>query len=131
MKTKEKYLVLPNGCWEWQAAKDKDGYGVAWNGESVRAHRLYYSNFVREIRSTEVIDHLCRNRACVNPSHLEAVNVATNTQRGENAKISAQSVLIIRDLYKKGMKQLDLASNFGLTQSGISLIVNNKTWINI
>ena len=73
-----------NGCWEWVGYRDPDGYGVAKvNRIPYRAHRLFFSLLVEPLRSDLVIDHLCRNHACVNPMHLEQVTVAVNTARGE------------------------------------------------
>ncbi len=71
-------------CWLWTATLDQ-GYGrfsVA-PGRSARAPRVAYELFVGPIPADRQIDHLCRNRACVNPAHLELVTSRTNTLRGE------------------------------------------------
>ena len=72
-----------DGCWEWTAYRMKNGYGtlrVATKGWL--AHRFAYQEFVGPIPDGLEIDHLCRNRACVNPDHLEAVDHRTNLMRG-------------------------------------------------
>jgi hypothetical protein len=74
-----------NGCWPWLAAK-KWGYGCfALDGGriQVRAHRYSYEVLVGPIPDGLTIDHLCRNRGCVNPSHLEPVTMGINVLRGE------------------------------------------------
>jgi hypothetical protein len=84
-----------DGCWEWIAGKNIGGYGQFWNGERiVMAHRFAYEAWVGPIPEGLVIDHLCRNRSCVNPRHMEPVEHRTNTLRGIgptaiNARIDA------------------------------------------
>ena len=70
----------PLGCWEWAGAIFSNGYGRF--GEK-RAHRLSYEFFLGRIGEGLVIDHLCRNKLCVNPDHLEAVTEKENIRRGE------------------------------------------------
>ncbi len=73
-----------DGCWEWKAARDGDGYGLftfPWG--IFFAHRVSYELATAEpIPAGLVIDHLCRNKACVNPAHLELVTDRTNILRG-------------------------------------------------
>ncbi len=59
----------------------REGYGLL---DRTLAHRLSYEAFVGPIVDNLTIDHLCRNRWCVNPTHLEAVPLATNVMRGES-----------------------------------------------
>jgi hypothetical protein len=81
-----KVRVQEDGCWEWQGTRDRDGYGsFSQGGRSLRAHRCMLLFVDRVIPPGLVTDHLCRNRGCVNPSHLEAVDNSTNCRRGERA----------------------------------------------
>lgn len=79
-----KYKVNNAGCWVWNAGKTDDGYGQFgvkpyWN---VRAHRWSYLYYRGRIPEDKQLDHLCRNRICVNPYHLEIVTAKENVRRG-------------------------------------------------
>jgi hypothetical protein len=72
-------------CWIWIAAKDKAGYGkFRLTENNTTAHRAAYILFKGLLAKGLVIDHLCRNKSCVNPEHLEAVPQLTNLERGIN-----------------------------------------------
>lgn len=71
-------------CWIWKASTTKQGgYGqFSYNGKPVRAHRWLWIQTNGEIPNGLVLDHLCRNRKCVNPDHLEIVTLGENVKRG-------------------------------------------------
>ncbi len=70
------------GCWEWLAHR-VGGYGhISWRGKDRPAHRVGYELLVGPVPDGKQLDHLCRNRGCVNPAHLEPVSQAENMARG-------------------------------------------------
>lgn len=71
-------------CWEWIAAKT-NGYGVVQhNGRLQRAHRVVYELLVGSIPEGLELDHLCKNRGCVNPLHMEPVTGIENNARSDS-----------------------------------------------
>ena len=75
-----------SGCWEWRAGRGTGGYGKfntgGNRGPHVSAHRFAYEQLVGPVPKGLVLDHLCRNRICVNPAHLEPVTDRENVLRG-------------------------------------------------
>jgi hypothetical protein len=81
-RTSEYLVDLETGCWLWQCAKTKAGYGqVPIGGKMLYAHRVYYEDHVGPIPEGLVLDHLCKTPACCNPDHLEPVTQAENLRR--------------------------------------------------
>lgn len=72
-------------CWVWIASRKPAGYGqLRRRGKTLYAHRVAYESLVETIPSGLTLDHLCRNRACVNPVHLEPVSNEENLRRGNH-----------------------------------------------
>ncbi len=74
------------GCWVWRASLTPKGYAWFWAGRSVLGHRFAYEAVNGLVPEGYELDHLCRVRHCVNPSHLEAVTHAENVRRGDSGR---------------------------------------------
>lgn len=86
-KSPIEYIIDSKGCWIWQMGTTRGGYGNTWrNGKTERAPRVYYEKHKGNIPDGLQIDHLCMNKACVNPEHLEAVTSGENTRRYHKSK---------------------------------------------
>jgi len=78
-------VVIGEPCWIWIAHKNKNGYGyMGISNKLVLVHRFSYELRFGLIPAGLTIDHLCRNRACVNPHHMETVSNRENILRGES-----------------------------------------------
>ena len=78
-------VKVVGNCWEWQGGIKCDGYGsFYWNKKYYPSHRVCYEIMVGLIPIGLQLDHLCRNRKCCNPDHLEPVTRRENILRGDS-----------------------------------------------
>ncbi len=78
------YIDKPSSCWKWIAGCTEKGYGhfnIAYK-ENAKAHKFAFELFFGEVPIGLELDHLCRNRNCINPFHLEIVTHQENMRRG-------------------------------------------------
>jgi len=137
-----------SGCWEWTAAKDKDGYGRFGNyRERGMAHRWAWRLWRGEIPGRLQVLHTCDNPGCVNPDHLflgtQAENMhdmkrksrgrtlpAPGSQNGR-AKLTEADVRRIRSVYVPGSPAFGcraLAREYGMFETTIYQAITRKTW---
>lgn len=82
-----------DGCWVWMGSKSPNGYGyVSWQDKMTLVHRLIYEERVWPVGEGLQLDHLCRNRACCNPMHLEEVSQQENIRRGMGGQVNREKI---------------------------------------
>jgi len=86
----------PTGCWDWGACKDSSGYGqFKIDGKQYPAHRVSFEYFHnRKIKLGYLLDHMCRNRACVRPDHLREVTPQINSIENNNGRAAINNAKI-------------------------------------
>jgi hypothetical protein len=88
-----KYVVEDSGCWRWTGSVGSSGYGhIVVNRHGKCAHRAVYEVAVGPIPDGLELDHLCVNRSCVNPDHLEPVTRSENLRRARARRQDAKEV---------------------------------------
>jgi len=146
----------PNsGCWVWMGSMNKGGYGTA---KGTLAHRVVYGWFKGVFEKSLDLMHLCHNRICVNPDHLqpgtryENVMMSVNADRwnsqlrsktqsairrseskngfliGRNPKFTETQVKGIRRLVQFGIDKYKLGESLGVTGQAINAIVKRKSY---
>lgn len=136
-----------DGCWEWQASVNANGYGVLYavkddKPTSILAHRLSFEFFHGSIPAGYSVLHRCDNPRCLNPVHLftgtRAENVADMISKGRSRALSGQEngfskltegqVLEILELQAQGLGQRQIAMRFGVGRTTVSHILAGRTW---
>lgn len=102
-------MIPFHGCWEWDGSHNKKGYAVFWhyikpNQRGQLAHRYSYSVHKGIVPDNMVIDHMCRNRGCVNPHHLRLVTPGINTLENSFAQSALNKA---KTMCKRGHPYVD------------------------
>lgn len=132
------------GCWNWQKARNKSGYGVVNVNDGIRknvlAHRLSFELAKGPIPDGAFICHACDNPSCINPDHLFAGSAADNNEdkrrKGRSPagdlhwqdRLCSHDVAEIRVRARCGETHVGIANLFGVASSSITEIINRITW---
>ena len=136
-------ICLSTGCWLWIAGKYPAGYGRVWDGKKTRlAHRVSYELHVGPIPDGMKVLHKCDTPSCVRPDCFflgtDLDNVVDMYQKGRQAnrkgskaggaKLTETNISTIKVKRSLGSKLKDIGLEFGVSESVISNICNNKAW---
>jgi HNH endonuclease len=120
-----------DGCWEWKAYKNQDGYGrIRRNRRLENAHRVSYELYIGPPGDLHVL-HKCDNPSCVNPDHLflgtDQDNMTDKRYKGRGGtnKLTEDEVRLIRADVRL---HREIATTYGVTIPLISMIKRNKIW---
>lgn len=129
-------ICINDRCWDWKGTVASHGYGVFYDKQKRRrAHRVAWEIFNNKLVPSDlVVCHKCDNRKCCNPYHLFLGSQDDNIKDCMKKKrhvgyLTWKIVEEIRECYKNGYYQKDLAKKFNTSQANIHKIVNNKTWV--
>jgi len=124
----KKKAKFETDCWIWPYGTHRDGYGsLQIDNVSYEAHRWMFEIIKGKVPKGLELDHLCRNRNCLNPEHLEMVTHAENCRRGANSKLDKEKVAEIRRQFGK-KTQRELAEQYGVSHTMIGNIHNGTRW---
>ena len=142
----------PTGCLEWAGTRNKGGYGTKTVGSRADgsrttklAHRIVYELVNGGIDAKMCVLHKCDNPPCINPEHLFVGTRADNHMdmlkkgrrkdlKGEerfNSKLLSSQVVDIKKQLLQGVRQSDIARQYGVNQTLISAIKTGKIWTHI
>jgi len=133
--------LTENECWEWQAAVYKNGYGKFGVGNKIKlAHRVAYELAFGNLDDSSLVCHSCDNRACCNPKHLFLGTCQSNTDDkcnkgrqsiGEKIGTSKLSNEQVLSIFSDTRKHREIAIDFGVARTTVTLIKLGKTWQHI
>lgn len=136
------YIPVPeSGCWLWLGGVDKSGYGIM--SGNAKAYRVSYELHNGPIPAGMSVCHRCDVPLCINPKHLflgtTADNMADKKRKARCAvgemhgksKMTNTQVLMIRQLHREGLTQLEIASRTGAHRCAVGEVIRGATWTHV
>lgn len=133
------YRVDASGCWLWLRSTNPKGYpllGGGWwrssGGRSILAHRISWEVASgTRIEAGHTVDHRCRVRSCINPSHLKPGPHSANVRAGSRTKLTADDVREIRALQLRRTPTRLIADRFGVSMVQVRKIATGHAWADV
>lgn len=112
-------------CYLWKRYTDKHtGYGQLTRMDKTRnAHVWVWEMANGKVPEGLQLDHICRNRACVRPDHLEAVTPRLNVNRGNKTKVTYAQIEEMRALRAQGLSRMRVGAKYGVHPAYVSALV--------
>jgi hypothetical protein len=139
-KFREKVRVQKDGCWVWTGLRHPKGYGQ-FNaaGQSKYAHRYFYEFLNGHVPEGFELHHVCRNKSCVRPDHLECVTHGENIrkaaeagvwngERNGNARRTNTEVMVVKALSAMGIPATIIAEHLNIPLRSVYAIVSEGVW---
>jgi hypothetical protein len=142
-RKKNRYIICPiTGCWIWQLGTTESGYGTFQknfgrdlNGKriikTIFAYRHYWEQKYGSIPDNLEPDHVCRNRICVNPDHIELVTHAENVRRSPKTLLSVEKVKEAKKLKDSGLTITEIAKMFNVHRTTIGKALSGVNWSDV
>lgn len=132
----ENYTVAEGGCWLWIGSNDAGGYGrLTYRHIRWPAHRLSYVLVTGEDPGEKAVHHLCENKTCINPEHLEAIDQAVHFNGHRNPgwynrqpPPTPEQIAEIRARAAAGQRNREIAEAMGRTRQYVSKVINHQIW---